>query len=55
LFGGINKIFATATVEGALAMAGNSIDLEAMQDAAVSSIADVLLTGEMCGGLRVQW
>jgi hypothetical protein len=46
MFGGVNENFATTAVEGALTMAGDSIDLEAMQDVAVSSSADVLHAGQ---------
>jgi hypothetical protein len=45
MFGGINENFATATVEGALAMAGDFVDLEVMQDVVVSSGVDILPTG----------
>jgi hypothetical protein len=45
VFGGVNENFATATVKGALAMAGDSVDLEAMWDAAVLSGADILPVG----------
>jgi hypothetical protein len=45
MFGGVNAKFATATVEGALAMVGDYIDLEAMRDAALSSGADILPIG----------
>jgi hypothetical protein len=48
MFGGVNENFATAAVEGA-------VDLEAMQDAAVSSSDKSCPLGEMCGGLHAQW
>jgi hypothetical protein len=41
MFSGINGNFAIAAVKGALAMAGDSTDLEAVQDTVVSSGADV--------------
>jgi hypothetical protein len=41
MFGGINENFATAAVEGALTMAGDFVDLEAMRDAVASSCADI--------------
>jgi hypothetical protein len=41
MFGGINENFATAAVEGALTMAGDFVDLEAMRDAVTSSCADI--------------
>jgi hypothetical protein len=46
MFGGINENFATTAVKGALAMAGDPVDLEAMQDATVSSSADILPAGQ---------
>jgi hypothetical protein len=42
MFGGINDNFITATVEGALVMAGDSVDLDALQSTATESGADVL-------------
>jgi hypothetical protein len=45
IFGGVNENIATAAVEGALAMAGDSVDLEVVQDVAVSSGAGILLAG----------
>jgi hypothetical protein len=45
VFGGINKNFAITAVEGALAMAGDSVDLEVMRDDVVSSGADILPVG----------
>jgi hypothetical protein len=42
MFDGINENFATTVVKGALTMAGDSVDLEAMWDAAVSSGANIL-------------
>jgi hypothetical protein len=44
MFGGVNEIFVTATVKGAFAVAGDSVDLEMVQDAAMSSGADILPT-----------
>jgi hypothetical protein len=46
MFGDINENYATATVEGALTMAGDSIDSEVVQDATVSSGADGLPAGQ---------
>jgi hypothetical protein len=40
----VNKNFISAAVKGALVMAGESIDLNALQDAAAVSGADILLT-----------
>jgi hypothetical protein len=42
MFGSINENFVTATVEGALVMVGDSIDLDALQSAADESGADIL-------------
>jgi hypothetical protein len=42
VFAGVNKIFVFATIEGALVMAGNSVDLDAIQDAVVASGANIL-------------
>jgi hypothetical protein len=42
MFGGVNENFVTATVKGALIMVGESIDLDALQDAAADSGADIL-------------
>jgi hypothetical protein len=42
MFGGVNENFAAAAVDGALAMAGDSVDLWAMQDAVVPSGANIL-------------
>jgi hypothetical protein len=55
MFGGVNANFVTATVEGALVMASDSVDLVAMHDVVVSSGANILPTGEMCRGLCAQW
>jgi hypothetical protein len=41
VFAGVNENFVSITVEGALAMAGNSVDLDAIQDAATASGADI--------------
>jgi hypothetical protein len=45
MFGSINENFVTAAVEGALTMVGDSVDLEAMRDAAVSRGAKILPAG----------
>jgi hypothetical protein len=45
MFDGVNENFATITIEGALTMAGDSVDLEVMQDGTVCSGADVLPAG----------
>jgi hypothetical protein len=42
MFGGGNDNFFAVTVEAALTMAGNYVDLEAIQDAATSSGADIV-------------
>jgi hypothetical protein len=42
MFGGVNENFVTVEVEGALIMAGSSIDLDALQDAAAVSGVDTL-------------
>jgi hypothetical protein len=60
MFGGINENFATAAVEGALAMVGDSVDLEVVQDVAVSSGADVLPAGRdvqrsVCAVVKNWW
>jgi hypothetical protein len=44
MFGGVNENFITAAVEGALVMAGSSVDLDTLQDAAAISGVDILLT-----------
>jgi hypothetical protein len=45
VFSGVNENFATGTIEGALAMAGDSIDLDVGQGIAAEGSADVLLAG----------
>jgi hypothetical protein len=45
MFGGVNENFATVMVEGALSMASDSINLEAMRDVVVSSSTDILPAG----------
>jgi hypothetical protein len=45
MFSSVNENFASAATEGALAMAEDSIDLDAMQNAAGEGGADVLPTG----------
>jgi hypothetical protein len=44
VFAGVNENFVSAAVEGALAMAGDSVDLDTIQDAATVSDADILPT-----------
>jgi hypothetical protein len=48
VFAGVNKIFVFATIEGALVMAGNSVDLDAIQDAVVASGANIFAREEGC-------
>jgi hypothetical protein len=50
MFGGVNENFVTATVEGALVMAGDSVELDALQSAAAES-GVVVLPAER----NVQW
>jgi hypothetical protein len=45
MFSGLNENFATVAIEGALAMAGDSVDLDAVWDAAAEIGADVLPAG----------
>jgi hypothetical protein len=45
IFAGVNKNFISVAVEGALTMAGESVDLDTLQDATVESGADILPTG----------
>jgi hypothetical protein len=42
MFGGINENFITAAGEGVLVMAGSSVGLDALQDAAAASGVDIL-------------
>jgi hypothetical protein len=42
MFAGVNENFISAVVKGALMMAGESIDLDALQDVAAESGADIL-------------
>jgi hypothetical protein len=42
MFSGVNENFATAAIEGALALAGNSVDLEGVQVATSEGGTDVL-------------
>jgi hypothetical protein len=44
VFAGVNENFISSTVEGALMMAGDSVDLNAIQDVAVASGANILPT-----------
>jgi hypothetical protein len=44
MFGGINENFATVAIEGAVVMAGDSVDLDALQSTAAESGADLLPT-----------
>jgi hypothetical protein len=45
MFGCVNKIFATAAIEGALTMVRDSIDLNDVRDVTIESGADILPTG----------
>jgi hypothetical protein len=45
-FIGVNGNFISATVEGTLVMAGDSIDLSIVQTSACTSGADILLVGQ---------
>jgi hypothetical protein len=45
MFCGMNENFATAAIEGALVLAGDSVDLEAVWVAASEGIADVMPAG----------
>jgi hypothetical protein len=42
MFNGVNENFATAAIEGALVMARDSVDLDAVQGAAAKSGVDIL-------------
>jgi hypothetical protein len=42
MFAGVNKNFVSAVVKGALMMAGDSVDLNALQSVAADSGADIL-------------
>jgi hypothetical protein len=42
MFGGVNENFVTAAVEGAIVVAGLSVDLVALQDATATSGVDIL-------------
>jgi hypothetical protein len=42
MFSGVNENFASAAIEGALAMAGDSVDLDTVRGVATESSADVL-------------
>jgi hypothetical protein len=42
VFSGVNENFATAVIEGALTLAGNSVNLEAVRIAASEASADIL-------------
>jgi hypothetical protein len=53
MFGGVKENFVTAAVEGALILAGDSVDLNALQSAATKSGADVLPTE--CDVRRAAW
>jgi hypothetical protein len=44
MFSGVNENFDTTAIEGALALAGNSVDFEAVRVATSEGGADVLLT-----------
>jgi hypothetical protein len=45
MFSGVNEKFVTAAIKGALTMAGDSVDLDAIQGAAAESGMDVLPAG----------
>jgi hypothetical protein len=53
MFSGVNENFATAAIEGALVMAGDSIDLDVLRGVASVGDADVLPTGSNMR--RVAW
>jgi hypothetical protein len=53
VFSSVNENFATAAIEGALTMAGDSIDLDVVRDIAVEGGADVFPTGSNVR--RVTW
>jgi hypothetical protein len=53
MFSGMNENFATAAIKGALALADNSVDLEAVQVASSEGSADVLPTAS--GVRKVAW
>jgi hypothetical protein len=44
MFAGLNENFVSAAVEGALVMAGESVDLDALQDPAAVSGVHILPT-----------
>jgi hypothetical protein len=44
VFAGVNENFVSTTIEGTLVMAGNSVDLPALQTEAANSGTDILLT-----------
>jgi hypothetical protein len=45
MFSGVNENFATAAIEGALTMAGDSVDLDDVQKTAAESGANILPAG----------
>jgi hypothetical protein len=45
MFSGVNETFATAAIEGALVMAGDSVDLDVVRGTTSESGADVLPAG----------
>jgi hypothetical protein len=54
MFGGVNENFITAAIEGALIMAGSSVDLDALQDAAAASGVDILpVERDVCRAARM--
>jgi hypothetical protein len=60
IFAGVNENFISATVEGALMMAGESVDLDTLQDVAVDSEVDILPVGcdvqrATCAVLKKWW
>jgi hypothetical protein len=44
MFGGVNENFVTAAIEGVLMMAGDSVDLNALQGVATKSGVNILPT-----------
>jgi hypothetical protein len=53
MFSGVNEIFATAAIEGGLAMARDSVDLDVVRGAAAESGTYVLTSGS--GVRRAAW
>jgi hypothetical protein len=46
VFGGVNENFVSDAVDGAFVMVDDSVDLDALQDAAAVSGADILPMGQ---------